>query len=214
MEHTLAQVRAFRQWIQGYQNFYEPIVEAYFPLAGYTVLRRPAQVGKADIQRIIDALFDGQKRLGADLDAGTIQNCLRKRSRLQPDLLLERDGQRYLGEMKSWGGFNASGQFTLAQLESEFLRKPDNAAFLLVDRLDGVPVAGKVLVVSSRSPDHDRVLATLRRAYNTDVELLYLDDIFKTPQLADVIHRQCHYLDAAVTELKQALGAWPGGDAP
>jgi hypothetical protein len=214
MEHTPTQIRAFRYWIQGYQNFYEPIVEAYFPHAGYTVLRRPAQVSKADIQCIIDALFDGRKRLGPELDAGAIQDYLRGRKRLQPDLLLEHDGRRYLGEMKSWGGYSASGLFTYQQLESEFLRNPANAAFLLVDSLDGVPVAGKVLVVSARSPEHDRVLATLRRAYNTDVELLYLDEILKTPQLAGSIDRQCRYLDAAVAELKQALGAWPGGDTP
>ncbi len=42
MEFTPDQVRAFRYWIQGYANFYEPIVEAYFPTAGYQVLRRPA----------------------------------------------------------------------------------------------------------------------------------------------------------------------------
>ena len=177
------------------------------------MLRRPAQVGKADIQGIIDALFDGRKRLGPELDAAAIQSYLRGRDRLQPDLLLERDGQRYLGEMKSWGGLNASGQFTLAQLTSAFLRNPGNAAFLLVDRLADIPIAGKILVVSARSPEHDRVLATLRHAYNTNVELLYLDEIFKTPQLAGIIDRQCRYLDAAVAELKQALGAWPGGDA-
>lgn len=212
MEHTPAQIRAFRHWIQGYQNFYEPIVEAYFPVVGYTVLRRPAQVGKADIQRIIDSLFEGEKRLGPELDAGAIQSYLRTRSRLQPDLLLERNGQRYVGEMKSWGGFSTSGQFTLAQLESEFLRNPANAAFLLVDRLENVPIVGKVLVVSARSSEHDQVLATLRRAYNTTVELLYLDEVFKTPQLAGIIDCQCRYLDAAVAEVKQALGTWSGGD--
>jgi len=72
--------------------------------------------------------------------------------------------------------------------------------------LDGFPIAGKILVVSSRSPEHDRVLALLRGAYQTDLELLYLDEIFKTPQLVGTIERQMHYLDAAVAELRQALG--------
>ncbi|MGE5601605.1 MAG: hypothetical protein ACM30E_01060 [Nitrososphaerales archaeon] len=217
MEHTPAQIRAFRHWIQGYQNFYEPIVEAYFPVAGYTVLRRPAQVGKSDIQRIIDSLFEGTKRLGPELDSAAIQTSLRNRSRLQPDFLLQCGGRRYLAELKSWGGFTVAGQFDLKLMSDYFLGpKPDSydGAFLLVDQVDSIPIAGKVLVVSARSPVHDRVLATLRSAYNTNIELLYLDEIFKTPQLAGIIDRQCRYLDAAVAELKQAIGAWPGGDAP
>jgi hypothetical protein len=212
MEATAAQIRAFRYWIQGYPNFYEPIVEAYFPVAGYTVLRRPARVEQPDIQRIIDALFEGSKTLGPELDGSALQGYLRKRHFLQPDLLLERDGQRYLAEMKSWGGYSEAGQFTLKQMESEFLRNPRNAAFLLVDQVDGVPIAGKLLVISARSAEHDRIRTTMRRAYNTQLEILYLDEILRTPQLAGIIDRQCRYLDAAVAELKQALGVWPGGN--
>ncbi len=52
MEFTPDQIHAFRHWIQGYPNFYEPIVEEYFRVAGYQVLRRPALVGRADIQRV------------------------------------------------------------------------------------------------------------------------------------------------------------------
>jgi len=55
VEFTPDQINAFRYWIQGYPNFYEPIVEEYFRVAGYRVLRRPALVGRADIQRVIDA---------------------------------------------------------------------------------------------------------------------------------------------------------------
>ena len=201
------QIRAFRYWIQGYPNFYEPIVEEYFRFAGYRVVRRPAMVGNADIQRIIDALFDGYKKLGKELDTAAVQRYLKGRRRLQPDFLLEREGRRYLAELKSWGGFNTSGQFDLAVLRSEFLQQQQNGAFLLVDSLDGHAIAGKVLVVSSRSSDHAQVHATLCRAYQTEIELLYLDEILKTPQLADFIDRQFRYLDAAVAELKQDLGA-------
>lgn len=205
------QVRAFRYWIQGYANFYEPIVEAYFPLAGYQVLRRPGLVGPADIQRVIDALADGHKRLGSELDGKAIWQRLAKRKRLQPDFLLERDGQRYLAELKSWGGY-LSGRFDLYTAQSEFVTNLDNGLFLLVDRLDGVPIAGKLLVVSASSSEHDQVRALLRRAYQTEVELLYLDEIFRTPQLAGTIERQLRYLDAAVAEVRQALGQMAGGD--
>ena len=204
MEFTSDQINAFRHWIQGYPNFYEPIVEEYFKVAGYRVLRRPTLVGRADIQRVVDALFDGHRRLGPELDEKAIRAHLKSRQRLQPDLLLERRGQRYLAELKSWGGYR-SGQFDLDTARVEFVNNFRNGLFLLVDRLEGVPIAGKLLVVSSRSPDHDRVLALLRDAYQTDLELLYLDEIFKTPQLAGTIERQLRYLDAAVAEVRQAF---------
>jgi hypothetical protein len=198
------QISAFRYWIQGYPNFYEPIVEEYFRVAGYRVLRRPALVQKPDIQHIVNALFDGHKQLGPELDNQAIRRHLEKRKRLQPDMLLERQGQRYLAELKSWGG-SRSGKFDLGTARTEFIRNRRKPAFLLVDRLDGFPIAGKILVVSARSPDHDRVLDLLCRAYRTEVELLYLDEIFDTPQLAGFIERQLRYLDAAVAELRQAL---------
>jgi hypothetical protein len=204
MEFTTNQIHAFRHWIQGYPNFYEPIVEEYFRVTGYQVLRRPALVGQVDIQRVIDNLFDGHKRLGTEVDTPAIMRHLKGRKRLQPDFLLAREGQHYLAELKSWGG-SRSGQFDLATAEAEFVHSPQKAAFLLVDRLAGAPIVGKLLVVSARSAQHEQVLALLRRAYQTEVALLYLDEIFQTPQLAGTIDRQLRYLDAAVAELRQAL---------
>jgi hypothetical protein len=205
MELTPDRISAFRYWIQGYPNFYEPIVEEYFKVVGYRVLRRPALVGQADIQRVVNALFDGHKRLGPELDSKAIRRHLEGRKRLQPDCLLEREGRRYLAEFKSWGG-SRSGRFDLKTARSEFVTDFRKGLFLLVDWLDGIPVAGKILVVSSRSPEHDRVLRLLRRAYQTDLELLYLDEIFQTPQLAGTVERQLRYLDAACAELRQVLG--------
>ncbi len=204
MEFNAEQIRAFRYWIQGYPNFYEPIVEAYFKTAGYRVLRRPALVRKRDIQHVVNALFDGHKRLGAALDAVAVRKQLNRRKRLQPDMLLARQGQRYLAEFKSWGG-SRTGVFDLATAQEHFIHKSKAGFFLLVDRLETVPIAGKILVVSSRSAEHDQVLALLRDAYRTEVELLYLDEIFATPQLQGFIDRQLRYLDAAVAELKLAL---------
>jgi hypothetical protein len=205
MDFTPDQIRAFRYWIQGYANFYEPIVEEYFCVAGYQVLRRPALVGRADIQRIVDALFDGYKRLGSEVDSQAIIRYLKGRKRMQPDFWLAREGRHYLAELKSWGGFG-SGRFDLATARSGFLDHPGNSAFLLVDWLEGTPIAGKTLVVSARSAEHDRVLDLLRRTYQTELDLLYLDELFQTPQLAGIIERQLRYLDAAVAELRQALG--------
>ena len=199
------QISAFRYWIQGYPNFYEPIVEEYFKVAGYRVRRRPALVGRADIQRVVNALFDGHKRLGSEVNETAIRRHLEGRSRLQPDFLLEREEKRYLAELKSWGG-SRSGQFDLDTARAEFVTSFKNGLFLLVDSLESVPIAGKLLVVSSRSPEHERVLALLRDTYRTELELLYLDELFQTPQLAGTIDRQLRYLDAAVAELRQALG--------
>jgi hypothetical protein len=204
MEFKQDAVRAYRYWIQGYAKFYEPIVHEYFCVVGYRVLAHPAQVGKADIQRVLNDLFDGRKRLGPELDEKTIRHDLQSRTRLQPDFLLERDGKRYLAELKSWGGYR-TGVFDLATLEADFLRKADTSAFMLVDSLAGQPIHSKLLVVSARSAEHERVLGTLRSAYQTQVELLYLDEVFATPQLAGAIERQLRFLDAAVAELKQAL---------
>jgi len=207
---TPDQISAFRYWIQGYPNFYEPIVQEYFRVTGYRVLRRPALVGRADIQRTINALFDGHKQLGPELDETAIRRHLEGRSRLQPDFLLEREEKRYLAELKSWGG-SRSGQFDLDTARAEFVTDFKNGLFLLIDWLEGAPIAGKLLVVSSRDPGHARVLALLRDAYRTGLELLYLDEIFQTPQLAGTIDRQLRYLDAAVAELRQAFQ--PRGDA-
>ena len=206
---TPDQISAFRYWIQGYPSFYEPIVEEYFRVAGYRVLRRPALVGRADIQRVVNALFDGHRQLGSELDEPAIRRHLEGRSRLQPDFLLEREGRRYLAELKSWGGYR-SGQFDLDTARAEFATNFRNGLFLLVDWLEGVPIAGKLLVTSSRSPEHERVRAFLRGAYRTELELLYLDEIFQTPQLAGAIDRQLRYLDAAVAELRQVFQ--PRGD--
>ncbi len=206
MDFTADQIQSLRYWIQGYQNFYEPIVEECFRLDGYRVLRHPALVRRADIQYIVDTLFDGHKRLGPELDTKAVIQHLKGRTRLQPDFLLQRGDQRFLAELKSWGGMG-SGQFDLVSARQWFLKNTPNSAFLLVDWLEGKPIAGKLLVMSSRSPQHDSVLSLLRSQYQTQVELLYLDDIYRTPQLAGTIERQLRYLDAAVAELRQALGS-------
>lgn len=211
-EFSKREVSAFRYWIQGYPNFYEPIVEAYFRVIGYEVVRRPAQVNRQDIQRLITRLFDGTQAVGPELDRQRLVQALEKRKRLQPDLLLARNGRYYLAELKSWGGFR-TGQFDTATLRAEFFKEPINGAYFLLDKIEACgPIAGKMLVVSSRSPEHDQVLTLLRQTTYTDVELHYLDEFIHLPQLAGLIEKQLRYLDAAVAELKQALR--PSGEIP
>jgi hypothetical protein len=205
MVYSNRQISAFRYWIQGYQNFYEPIVEGYFRVMDYRVVRRPASVTPADIQRVITALFDGAKKVGPALDRQKVIGVLERRKRLQPDLLLEKEGHYYLAELKSWGGYR-SGKFDLATLRAEFLAKPEQGAFFLLDWLEACgPIAGKILVVSSSSAGHDDVLALLRQTYQSNIELLYLDELLRTPQLAGFIDDQLRYLDAAVAELKRSI---------
>ena len=203
MDFTPEQIRAFRYWIQGYPNFYEPIVMEWFKVAGYRVLRRPAKVEGADIQKIIDALFDGRRKLGRELKVDAVIALLRRRNRMQPDLLLEKDNQRYLAELKSWGGANQTGQFDLSVASANFIQKPEKGLFTLVDGLEGYPIAGKILVVASRSPQHEQVKALLQNVWQSPLELLYLDEIFRIPQLAGFIDKQLRYLDAAVAEIRQ-----------
>ena len=204
-EFKSRKVQAFRYWIQGYPNFYEPIVEEYFRVLGYEVVRRPAPVNRQDILRLRTYLFDGVRAIGPDLDQKTLVQALDRRIRLQPDLLLARNDRYYLAELKSWGGFR-SGQFDVATLRSEFINKPGNGMVFLLDRIEACgPIAGKMLVVSARSHQHEQVLHLLGQTYQTDIELHYIDELIQLPQLAGFIEKQLRYLDAAVAELKQAF---------
>lgn len=209
MDFTPEQIRAFRYWIQGYPNFYEPLVMEWFKLMGYHVLRRPARVEKNDIQKIIDALFDGRRKLGRELNVDVVIALLKKRARMQPDLLLEKDNQFYLAELKSWGGADQTGQFDLSVVSSNFIQKPEKGLFLLVDALEGHPIARKLLVVAACSPQHTQVRSMLQNAWQTPIDLLYLDEIFHEPRLAGFIDKQIRYLESAVAELKQSLDSSP-----
>ena len=201
------QVRAFRYWIQGYQNFYEPIVEAYFRHAGYTVLAHPAKVGTADIQRIMDALFDGHKRLGPELDGRALQAYL--------------SAARAFSPTSSWSAM-AGATWPTEELGRVHRLRPvrpqaDDRLFLgpkpelLRWRLPAGGLAGgcahrgqavgRLLLQPAARPGAGKPAT----AYDTQVDLLYLDEIFRTPQLAGTIERQLRYLDAAVAELKQAF---------
>ena len=208
--HSAEEIRAFRYWIQGYARFYEPLVQAYFEASGYRIVRHPAIVGRRDIQRIIADLYDGQIAGSKVLPLEKYRQHLRGRTRMLPDFLLERGGEYFLAECKSWGGFG-SGKFDLETARASFVEEPRQGAMLLVRRLEQFDIAGKILVVSSRSPDAGRVERFLADAFMTRLEILYLDEILREPQLRPAIERQLALLDAAVAELRADLLEETGG---
>lgn len=203
MSFTPEQISAFRFWIQGYPRFYEPLVGEYFRIMGFQVQEK-VTIRQADIQIAVQQLFDGYKTLGPDLDTKQVIDHLRKRQRILPDLLVAKDDAIFLVELKSWGGSH-SGVFDLGTAQRGFIQDRTKSAFLLIDSLEGKPVAGKILVVSSRSSEHELVMGLLSRNFNTPIDLLYLDEIWTAPQMAGTIEKYLALLDGAVAELKNAL---------
>jgi len=209
-QHTAEEIRAFRYWIQGYARFYEPLVQAYFEASGYRVVQHPAVVGPKDIQRLIADLYDGEIAHSKVLPVERYREHLRRRKRLLPDFLLERDGECFLAECKSWGGFG-SGKFDLDTARGSFVEEPRQGAMLLVRRLGRSDIAGKILVVSSRSPAAKRVEQFLAEAFMTRLEILYLDEILRRPEVRPAIERQFALLHAAVASLRADLLGETGG---
>jgi hypothetical protein len=207
MGFSQGQISSFRYWIQGYPKFYEPLVAEYFRVMGYQV-HETVTIRRPDIETTIERLFDGHKTLGPQVDSRAVIAHLRQRQRIQPDLWVVKDQEQYLVELKSWGGSH-SGVFDLATARRGFVEDRAKSAFLLIDQLEGKQIAGKILVVSSRSPEHPQVLALLATSFNTSVELLYLDEIFAAPQMAGTIEKYLGFLDAAVAELKNAFRGKP-----
>lgn len=208
--YTAEEVKAFRYWIQGYARFYEPLVQAYFEAKGYKIVRHPAVIDRRDIQRIIADLYDGEIARSQVLPVERYREHLRRRSRMLPDFLLERDGECFLAECKSWGGFG-SGKFELETARESFVEEPRQGTMLLVRRVGPYEIAGKILVVSSRSHDARRVEQFLADAFMTRLQLLYLDEILREPELRPAIERQLSLLDAAVAELRADLLGQTGG---
>ena len=207
MTFTPDQIRAFRFWIQGYPKFYEPLVAEYFRVMCYQV-QETITIRRPDIEHTISQLYDGHKTLGADLDTKSVIEHLRGRQRILPDLLLQKGGEIFLGELKSWGGSH-SGVFDLSTARRGFIEDRAKSVFLLIDSLEGEFVAGKMLVVSARSPEHSQVLELLSSNFKTQIELHYLDEIFVAPQMAGIIEKYIRFLDAAVAELKNAFRGNP-----
>jgi len=207
-DFTEDRVRPFRFWIQGYQNFYEPLVAAYFEAHGYKA-KRPAVVSKAELQALADALFDGRKKVGSPVDVKRVIEHLRRRTGLQADMLVEDDSGAYLVECKSWGGFAEFGE---AAVRATFVGDPRNAAFLLLDRARGRDLAGKILVLSS--PRDEQIDHMLGEIFRTSVRTLHLNDVLRDPAIRSSVESRLKYLDAAVAAVREALLPGEGGPRP
>ena len=193
------QVQAFRYWIQGYQNFYEPLVASHFCAKGYTV-KRPAVITKSELDLLAQDLFDGRRKAGAQVSVPAVVQHLRSRKRLQADALVGNNEGFWLVECKSWGGF---AQFDEKFVTDTFVRDARNAAFLLLDRGCGQQLIGKILVLSS--PRNEALDEMLTGIFRTKVHTLSLYDILREPAVRPAVIAHLEYLDAAVAEVKRAL---------
>jgi hypothetical protein len=208
-EHSVPtphQIQAFRYWIQGYQNFYEPIIRECFRLQGYTVVQ-PGFITRAELQQLADDLFNGHMAVAPEVPIRDVVSLLRARHRLQPDALLEGPDGCYLVECKSWGGF---AQFDERFVRETFIRDVRNAAFLLANRASGRDIVGKILVLSS--PCDQSIDEMLSATFRTQVRTLHLDELLREPDLRPFVEQQLAFLDAAVAEVKRSL--LPAAEAP
>lgn len=197
---TPEEVTAFRYWIQGFHNFYEPLVAAYFEAEGYTVTR-PATVRKPELDRLAQDLFDGRRSVGAEVPQERVVELPRNRRCLRPDGLLEGEDGAWLLECKSWGGSGL--HFDERFSGATFVKDPRNAAFLLLESACGKPLAGKVLVLSPRAPES--VEGLLRDAFRMPIRVLSLDDVLQDSRVRSAVENRLEFLDAAVGELKRSL---------
>jgi len=196
---TKQKIQAFRYWIQGYQNFYEPLVAECLRTMGYSVTR-PATVSKAELELLAQDLYDGRRKAGREVPVSAVIEHLRSRQRLQADALVEDEEGAWLVECKSWGGF---AQFDEKLVTSTFVKDLRNAAFLLLEQGCGKPLAGKILVLSS--PRNEAIDQMLSRTFRTTVRTLSLHDMLREPAVRPAVLRYLEYLDAAVAEVKKAL---------
>jgi hypothetical protein len=199
-EFSPQQVQAFRYWIQGFHNFYEPLVVRYFEVRGYTVTR-PATIRKPELERLAQDLFDGRRSVGREVPVGRVIELLRGRRHLRADALLEGPDGAWLLECKSWGGSGLS--FNEEFAVTTFVKDPRNAAFLLLERACGKLLAGKILVLA---PSPAGIVArALEGAFNTTIRVSSLDEVLQDPQVRPALQERLAFLDAAVGQLKESL---------
>jgi len=198
-DFSAQQIQAFRYWIQGYQNFYEPLVAECLRCMGYSVTR-PATISKAELELLAQDLFDGRRKAGTEVTVAAVVEHLRKRHRLQADALVENAEGAWLVECKSWGGF---AQFDEKFAFDTFVKEPRNAAFLLLENACGRRLVGKILVLSS--PHNPAIDEMLSRVFRTTVRTLGLDEMLRNPDVRPAVIAHLEYLDAAVAEVKKAL---------
>jgi len=207
-EHPKA--RAFAYWILGYQDFYEPVVRAWFQDEGYEAVEPRTVVGEA-LEPSLRHLVDGEHEY--DAPAACIERASKElgrkaagtQTRVQLDILLRDERGLWTGECKSWGGY--SNAVTWKEVESIFVRG-DGGLFLFLSEIRGEPVAGNVLVLWRRSDEHELIEERMSEYYGRPVRLFYLDEIVKRPKrrTAEEIAVRLRLLDEAVEMAKRLLG--------
>lgn len=193
--------RAFAYWIFGYQNFYEPVVRAWFMDNGYETIDPRSVVGR-DLAPSVASIESGDhsfsvssKQLEHALSL-LKQKAAGTRTRVQLDLLLRKDRVVYTGECKSWGGYLASVTWDAVR---ENIVDDDQGLFLYLNEVRGEPVAGTFLVLWKRSEEHDLIEAKMTQLFGRPIRLFYLDEIFSNPsgQTATMIDECLQLLDDA-----------------
>jgi hypothetical protein len=206
-DHPLT--NAFAYWIAGYQNFYEPIVRAWFIDHGQKCLDGRSVMGKDLLPSI--ARIDSGKHgfdVSSELLAIVRQELARKASirggRVQLDLLIETPTGLATGECKSWGGFYPVASWKAVQ--EIFIGKPDGL-FLFLTEIRGQPVVESLLVLWKRSDEHDLIEQRLSAMYGRPVRLLYLDDMLccQTPGVLAAVQDRLRLLDDAARRVRGML---------
>ena len=162
----------FAHWIKGYQNFYEPIVRAWFEENGYRNLR-PMSVSGADLAHAADSLETDRPRWSLSAKARTdYASTLRRRSklrggRIQLDMLAEKQGLS-AGEFKSWVGY--MDRATRKLVKYEFVGDT-LGLFMTLTQIMGQEVNEAILVLPQRSEEHETVESNLSEVYGLPVRL-------------------------------------------
>jgi hypothetical protein len=206
-EHPLA--GPFAYWIAGYQNFYEPIVRAWFADQGQQCLEGRSVIGKdllPSIQRI-DLGTHGftvqPERLAWARDE-LARKAANKQGRVQLDLLVQMPPGLATGECKSWGGYAPTATWKI--VEEIFIDKPDGL-FLYLSEIRGQPVVESVLVLWRRSGEHELIEQRLSALFGRPVRALYLDEILRSQTLCVLlaIEDRLRLLDDAVRRVRAML---------
>jgi hypothetical protein len=200
---------AFAACIAGYQEFYEPIVRAWFADHGLPSIE-PRSVGGKDLLPSLASLQVATP--GFALPAAAAEWALRelqrksndKRCRVQLDLLLQAEAGVITGECKSWGGYLSS--VTWSFVEQTFVAGKDGL-FLYLTEVRGQPVVESKLVLWKRSHEHDEIKARLSAIFHRPIRLHYIDEIMGSlgPKGRAEVNERLRLLDDATGLVKQML---------
>lgn len=199
---------SFAAWIAGYQNFYEPIVRAWFADRGLPSVSPQSVCGKDLIPSLTRLETQAETACRPPAYEWAVTELRRKsqgaKFRVQLDLLLQRADGLITGECKSWGGTGEAANWIL--VEHFFVKGPDSL-FLFLSEIRGQPVVASYLVLWKRTADHDVIEARLSTIYGRPVQLFYLDEIFENmgPLARMAVTERLKMLDEACSIVRGRL---------